>query len=76
MDGDSFPKIRCHRRAQGRFAHLPDHEGDGVDGSQRMFIPLLDHILQVIHRLTFSNVNAETVVGYIENPTENCEVII
>jgi hypothetical protein len=41
-----------------------------------MFILLLDRILQVSRRLTFSNVNGERVIGYIENPTENCEVII
>jgi hypothetical protein len=65
--------IDAHRED---FAHLPDHEGVGVDGSQRIFILLLDHILQVIHRLTFCDVNGERVVGYIENPTENCEVVI
>lgn len=51
-------------------------EGVGVDGSKRMFFPLLDHILQVKHRLTFSNTNGERAVGYIANPTENCELII
>ena len=57
MGGDSFPKIRCHRPAQGRFAHLPEAEGVGFDASKRTFLLLLDHVLQVIHRLTFSNVN-------------------
>ena len=76
IGGDSFPIIRCHRPAQRRFAHLPDHEGVGVDGSKRMFILLLDHFLQVAHRLNFSNVDGERVVGYVENPTKNCEVII
>ena len=39
------------------FAHLPELEGVGVDAIKRMFVLLLDHFLQVIHRLTFPNVN-------------------
>ncbi len=74
MGDDSFPKIRYHRPAQGRFAHLPDFEGLCVDGN-KLFTLLLDHFLQVTHRLTFSNVDGKRVVG-IENPTENCQVII
>ena len=76
MNGDSCLKIRCHRRAQGGFAHLPEIEGVGFDASKRTFLLLLDHFLQVAHRLIFSNVDGERVVAYIENPTENCEVII
>ena len=76
MNGDSCLKIRCHRRAQGGFAHLPEFEGGGCDASKRRFRLLLDHFLQVAHRLIFSNVDGERVVAYIENPTENCEVII
>ena len=58
------------------FAHLPELEGVGVDGTKRKFLLLLDRILQVIHRLTISDVDGEGVFGHIENPTEKCELII
>ena len=76
MGGDNFPKIRCHQRTQGKFAHLPNHKILGVDGSKGMFIRLLDHFLQVTDELIFSNVNGESAGGIIKNPTENCENII
>ena len=72
MGEDIFPENRCHRRAQGRFTHLPDHEGVG---SNRKFILLLDRFLQVIHRHALSDVDSERAVGHIENPTEKCDII-
>ena len=51
------------------FAHLPEPEGVSVDGTKRMFLLVLDHLPQVTHQLTFSDVNEERVVGHIENPT-------
>jgi len=60
--------------AQGRFAHLPELEGVRVECIFE-FLLFLDNFLQVTHRHTFSDVDGERVVRYIENPTENFEHI-
>ena len=61
---------------QGRFAHLPESEPVGVDGTERTFLLLLDLFPQFTHRRTFSDDDVERVVGHIENPTEHCKLII
>lgn len=59
-----------------QFAHLPELEGVGVDGTKHMFLLVLDHFLQVTHCHTFFDVDGERVAKHIENPTEKCELII
>ena len=65
--------INPHRE---HFAHLPELEGVGIDGTKHMFLLVLDHFLQVTHRHTFSDVDGERVARHIENQTEKCELII
>ena len=76
MGGDSFPKIRCHRPAQGRFAHLPKLESPETDESKEILVAFLDLFFQIIHRRTFFNDDGERVTRRIENRTEKFELII
>jgi hypothetical protein len=77
MGGDSFPNVRSpNRHMLGGYAHLPDNEGVCIKMIKFGFLLLLYQILQVIHCLTFSDVNGEGTVGTVENPTEEGELII
>jgi hypothetical protein len=77
MGEDSFPNVRSpNRHMPGGRAHLPYIEPVGVDANQSMFLLLLYHFLQFIHRLTHSNLNRERPVRLGENPTPELELVI
>jgi hypothetical protein len=61
---------------QGRFAHLPEPEGVGVDATKCIFLLFLDLFFQFTHRRTFSDDDGERDIGHSENPTEKSELII
>ena len=59
----------------GGYAHLPEIESVCSKMIKFGFLLLLYHILQVTHRLTFSDVDREGRVIF-ENPTEEFELVI
>jgi hypothetical protein len=71
MGGDSFPNIRyLHRRMLGGCAHLPEFEGVCSKMIEFGFQVHLYRFPEVIHRLTFFDVDGKGLFGRAEKPAE------